>query len=400
MLAMDNKAARITWTCAAVLLSIYALYIVRKTILLFVLALMFAHLLSPLVALLDRKLKLRNRTLALALPFAMILTLLGGAVIALRAPVMDQARELQKQVLGDTFRNNLGHVELFGLPLGSEIVNGEALKPVQTHLMSMMPALGRGVGRASRDIANFFIVPILAFFMLKDEHRICQAVLSFFFHPSGKAEACRYRRVVETVCKDAYVLIVQYMQSLLLLCFAVLIVFSVVLRVMEVPYWLLLSLLAFVLEFVPLIGPLVSGILILGVCEMNQYPHLGFVFVFLIAFRIFQDYVLSPKLMEKTVKLHPLAVIFGVFAGGEIANIPGIFLSVPLLAVARLAFCEYQKMRAGDLPLLEPATSEPVRAEVASSLESAPRLDPVPSMEAVSCRANSQEDICVTALVA
>jgi predicted PurR-regulated permease PerM len=60
---------------------------------------------------------------------------------------------------------------------------------------------------------------------------------------------------------------------------------------------------------------------------------------------VFQDYVLSPHLMSKGVELHPLLVIFGVFAGGEIGGVPGIFLSVPALALMRLVWHHLRKKR-------------------------------------------------------
>ena len=66
------------------------------------------------------------------------------------------------------------------------------------------------------------------------------------------------------------------------------------------------------------------------------YPHVLWVVIFLGIYRMFQDYVLSPHLMSKGVELHPLLVIFGVFAGGEIGGVAGIFLSVPALALMRL----------------------------------------------------------------
>jgi predicted PurR-regulated permease PerM len=49
--------------------------------------------------------------------------------------------------------------------------------------------------------------------------------------------------------------------------------------------------------------------------------------------------------MERSVKLHPLLILFGIFAGGELAGISGIFLSVPALALLRLAFYEWRKSR-------------------------------------------------------
>ena len=61
-------------------------------------------------------------------------------------------------------------------------------------------------------------------------------------------------------------------------------------------------------------------------------------FVFLLAFRFFQDYVVSPQLLSAGMKLHPLLVIFGVLAGASIAGVAGSFLSVPVLATLRIVY--------------------------------------------------------------
>jgi predicted PurR-regulated permease PerM len=70
------------------------------------------------------------------------------------------------------------------------------------------------------------------------------------------------------------------------------------------------------------------------------------VLVFLLAYRVFQDYILSPHLMEQGVEVHPLLVLFGVFAGAEVAGIAGTFLSVPILAMVRVLFVRMRKVRA------------------------------------------------------
>jgi predicted PurR-regulated permease PerM len=60
--------------------------------------------------------------------------------------------------------------------------------------------------------------------------------------------------------------------------------------------------------------------------------------VFLVAFRFFQDYVVSPHLLSTGMKLHPLLIIFGVLAGASIAGVAGSFLSVPVLAALRIVY--------------------------------------------------------------
>ena len=65
--------------------------------------------------------------------------------------------------------------------------------------------------------------------------------------------------------------------------------------------------------------------------------------IFLLVYRVIQDYVISPKLMGSGVELHPLLVLFGVFAGAEVAGIGGTFLSVPILALVRILYIHLSK---------------------------------------------------------
>jgi predicted PurR-regulated permease PerM len=101
---------------------------------------------------------------------------------------------------------------------------------------------------------------------------------------------------------------------------------------------------AMFLEFIPMIGPLTAAVAILVVTAISG-GHLLLVVGFLVAYRLFQDYVLSPHLMGQGVELHPLIVLFGVFAGAEVAGVAGSFLSVPVLALLRVLYLHVRRSK-------------------------------------------------------
>src|SRR5258708_39736611 len=68
------------------------------------------------------------------------------------------------------------------------------------------------------------------------------------------------------------------------------------------------------------------------------FSHWLWLIVFLGIWRLIQDYVSSPRIMGESMELHPLAAIFGVMAGGEVAGILGIYLSIPVMASLRIVF--------------------------------------------------------------
>jgi predicted PurR-regulated permease PerM len=114
--------------------------------------------------------------------------------------------------------------------------------------------------------------------------------------------------------------------------------YSAFLGVMRVPYALVLGTVGGLLEFVPVVGPLAAGLTIVSVALLMGYPHWLVLIVFLGIWRLIQDYVSSPRIMGESMELHPLAAIFGVMAGGEVAGILGIYLSIPVMASLRIVF--------------------------------------------------------------
>ncbi len=91
MLGLDRHAARYTWTAVFILLLVRLLYLLRETLFIFVVALLFAYLLWPLVKLLDRRLPGQSKVLALTLVYLALVGFL--IIIELRlAPVWSSRR--------------------------------------------------------------------------------------------------------------------------------------------------------------------------------------------------------------------------------------------------------------------------------------------------------------------
>jgi predicted PurR-regulated permease PerM len=187
------------------------------------------------------------------------------------------------------------------------------------------------------------LIPILSFFFLKDGRAMLASLLDVV--PKGSN-----RELLKDIANDLHLLLAQYMRALVLLGLATSIVYAIFLSLIGLPYGLLLGAMVFFFEFVPLVGPLTSSAIILLVAGLSGFDHLLWIVVFLIAFRFFQDYILSPKLLSSGMRLHPLVVIFGVLAGGQIAGIAGTFLSVPVLATLRIVFRQLTKQRSIVVP--------------------------------------------------
>src|SRR5580698_2643529 len=96
MLGLDSRAARAAWTVILVLLGVLAVYRIRQTLFIFVIAVLFAYLLYPLMDLISRRFPSKTRTPALAVTFLLVLALIGTVLGFIGAVVVEQATNLAK----------------------------------------------------------------------------------------------------------------------------------------------------------------------------------------------------------------------------------------------------------------------------------------------------------------
>jgi predicted PurR-regulated permease PerM len=139
-----------------------------------------------------------------------------------------------------------------------------------------------------------------------------------------------------------------FMRAQVALSALAMVVITIGLVVLKVPYSYALGPIAGVLEFIPVIGPIIGGAIVLIVAFAAGSKHMILVLLFLLVWRGVQDYVTSPRIMGGKLELHPLAVLFGVLAGGEVGGVIGVFLSVPVLAAIKIIWRTYNACRIPD----------------------------------------------------
>jgi predicted PurR-regulated permease PerM len=335
MLGVDRSAARYTWTAAAVLLLLYLVYLLRSTLFVFALALLFAYLLSPLVELLDRAIPRQGtRTLALTLAYVIFIGVVVFLAIQIGTTVVAQAGVLAKKLPDMLTRFEQPSAVLPGAinELKTQVVynikNDWATRSDQ--VMRSLPAAGLKFISVASNIVYVIIIPVLAFFILKDGKAIRRHILETL---DGGA----MRAVVDSVMSDIHLLLAQYMRALVLLALSTFTAYAVFFTVIRLPFGILLAVVGMFLEFIPMIGPLTAAAVILLVTLVSGSAFWP-VLIFLVAYRMFQDYLLSPHLMSQGAALHPLLVLLGVFGGAEVAGVAGSFLSVPVLATVRILY--------------------------------------------------------------
>jgi predicted PurR-regulated permease PerM len=168
----------------------------------------------------------------------------------------------------------------------------------------------------------------------------------------------RWRWRGDEFFQDVNSTLAAYIRAQLMACLLIGVICTTGFLVMGVPYPLVLGILAGLLEFIPLVGPLtlaVSAMLIASFYSVNL--ALG-VLLFLGVLRIAQDYVIYPRIIGQGIHLHPLAVILAILAGAELAGITGIFLAIPVIAIATVSYRHWLEHKGSEglvADLLKPA---------------------------------------------
>jgi predicted PurR-regulated permease PerM len=352
MLGIDLRAAKYTFTAAIVLCLLYCVFSIRSVLFVLVVSLMLAYLLYPMVDFVNRYLPSPSRTPALAIVYLLLIGVVAALGITIGTRAAHEAKSLSDEA--PALLSRLQQSPSPSTPEGLQSLKETVLSELQSYayshyneMASFLPGITLQVLKASTNLLYVVIIPIMSFFILKDGRQLRDEFLSML--QSGRA-----RGLADDILRDIHTLLLQYMRALFSLCCITLGTFAAVLSAMQVPDAILLACVAFPLEFIPLLGPLVAAVTIISVTILNGYSHLWWVVGFLAGYRLIQDYVISPRLMSAGIELHPLLVIVGVLAGGEIGGIAGSFLSVPVLALLRVV---YRRIRLSSSAAAQPVAT-------------------------------------------
>jgi len=344
MMGLDRHAARVTWTVFLIALLILMAYLARHTIIVFLVALFFAYMLSPAVQAVDRLIPPRvSRTWALVVVYLALIGALVGIGFAIGSTIPEQASSLATK-LPELIKSKdpLQALPLPGWldPLRTRIVDAlrSQLDDLDQSAIPILKTAAEEIFKHAGTVLEVVLVPILSFFFLKDGAKIREALVEC-------TAQGRSSRLLDGILDDVHLMLGHYIRAIVILAIATFISYTLFLQFTGGQYAVLLGGIAGLFEVIPVVGPLAAVVLIIVVEGFSGYAHIIAVIIFIVCYRMFQDYVLSPYLMGSGVELHPLLVLFGVFAGQQIAGIPGMFFSVPVIAVLRVVYLRLMRAR-------------------------------------------------------
>ncbi|MGM9928279.1 MAG: AI-2E family transporter [Bacillus sp. (in: firmicutes)] len=175
----------------------------------------------------------------------------------------------------------------------------------------------------------FALVPLIAFYFLKDWSKIKQGVW-YITPPSIRKPGIAFIGDVEQSLGN-------YIRGQFIVCVIIGVLSALLLWVVKVKYALLLGIIIGITNVIPYFGPIIGAIPALIIAAAMGTKSVIWVAVIVFGLQFLEGNVLSPLIVGKSLHMHPLFIMVALLLGGEIDGVIGLILAVPVLAILKVA---------------------------------------------------------------
>lgn len=324
---------------ALLALAIFFVYGVRAIIWPFIWAGALAYLLAPLVTWLCKHTRLHRFWVTLILMGFFF----GGIVLLFTFGYPPLSRELEglRRSLPDIVKNlestmaAYAQVDLFGLEavIGS---SGELLAGTLDSATSQVIDAALGIALHVVELALKFLLCLFAtFYLLLESNR--------FGIWARRMVPAPYRQEVSMLGGQIDRMVGRFIRGQLMLVVIMSVATYIGLRVLGVPYALVLAPAAGFLELIPFIGPVLAATpaVLLALVYPSPYGWSPVVYAVIVALmytvmRHIEDYLIIPNVVGRYVQLNPVLTLFAILSGGALFGISGMLLAIPTAAILRI----------------------------------------------------------------
>lgn len=295
---------------------------VIRIVILFAIGALLAYAIYPVVRFLQRVIP---RWLAIAIVYIVILSGVGAFLYFIALTAVHQIALLTRYVRvllqpGDgqltpliTFLNGLG-------------ISTAQIRMIGQQLSTQLEGVVRGIAPFLRSIIDIIldilVIAILSIYLLIEGTRMTR------WMRNNSPENLRGR--VHFLLDLTESIVGGYIRGELLLATIIGLLVGGGMQLFDVPFALLLGVLAFLFEFVPILGTIVTGAISVLLALTHGWVITLFVLVYFLFVHAIEAYIIGPRILGRSVKIHPIVALCAVIAGGELYGVLGIIFSSPL----------------------------------------------------------------------
>ena len=365
-LSPQRRNRLLLWLTLALLVAV-VLWISRHVLLPYVVSLVLAYLLLPLVNWLDKHMPARfhqwriDRPVAIILTYVLLLGIIAG-FLAFALPLLadqigilienwptlvEQAQNWGKQ--GWDWYQTVPETWQATIETNLKGMLGGTVSAIQDGVVA---AIQRVFGTVSF-IIGFIVIPFWMFYILHDASQVKKGVVGVF-PESVRGDILAVAGLVDDVLSA-------YIRGQFLLMLFVGGLATISLLIIGVPYALVLGFVAGVFEVLPVVGPILGAIPAVLVALLSNPISAVYVAIAFFAIQQIENLLLVPRISGQSVKLHPAVVMVVLVLGNQLAGFAGMLLAVPVTAIIRDLF-KYFHLRLQDEPVTPAKAASRVRA--------------------------------------
>lgn len=351
-----RAAAGWSWRILVIGAAIYLLLLLVAHLRVIALAVVAALLLTALIHPLFRRLNGLGlpRALAAALTLLALLLVLASVVTLLSSTTAAQLPELRSSV-----GTGIGQVRgwLSTGPLHVDAGQVDRLNTQVTHQLTanrskLATGALSGAALAVEVLAGALLMLFTTFFLLFDGPHIWGWVVRLFSRSA--------RPVVEGAGAVAWQTLTGYIRGTVFVALVDALCIGAGLLAVRVPLVAPLIVLTFLGAFIPIAGATLAGIAAVLVALVSRGPVAALIVLGVVLFvQQIEGHILQPLVLGKSVRLHPLAIVFAITAGATLGGIPGAIVAVPTVAVLSRVAAYLARLRRTDDDEVSAVAAEP-----------------------------------------
>jgi predicted PurR-regulated permease PerM len=295
----------------------------------FIIAMMISYILNPIVVLLNQR--MMPRTIAVLLIYSVFIVCVTVIIINVIPMFMKQLDELnehlpQLAIRGQSLIDSVSQNKL--LPFSVRNGINHSLIKLETGISTVISNYMNRIGTTLNVLFIAFIIPFLAFYMLKDFQLIEKAAIAI-------VPATHRKRTIKLLV-DIDTALGNYIRGQLIVCVIVGVLAYIGYWIVKMPYPLLLASLVAVFNIIPYLGPFFGAAPAVLMASTVSLKMVIMVAILNLIIQVVEANIISPQVVGRTLHMHPLFIIFALLVGGEIAGIPGLILAVPFFAAMKV----------------------------------------------------------------
>ncbi|PKM46392.1 MAG: AI-2E family transporter [Firmicutes bacterium HGW-Firmicutes-8] len=333
---MDIVQAKIIYRrlflIAVSIAGLYFLYRVRIVLIPFIFAFFMAYLFNPLVQRIESK-KVPRR-LAILFVYIVVFGLFTMIIVYGVPHIIEEFNRLGRAIpeLTQEVKGITSHIEKkyskFTLPEGIKQVLDERIKHLEDVLINTVRAGASALIRMVSYLLGLVVAPIFAFYMLKDIERIKESFTLTI--PRN------YRSDVMAIGRDLDEIMNGFFRGHLLISLIVGTLTGLGTYIIGLDFSFIIGIISGVAELVPYLGPFITAVPMVALALLVSKKTAVYAVIVILVVQQLENAVISPKILGKSMGLHPLVVIFALLAGGELYGFLGILLAVPAAAALKV----------------------------------------------------------------